>query len=65
MAAIMVLAYGALAAFLLCFVRGLTDLRARRFRWAAAELAVAALLAWGLMTPIQTHAEKVVLPVKP
>jgi 4-amino-4-deoxy-L-arabinose transferase-like glycosyltransferase len=60
---LMVLAAGSIAAFLFCVVRAGFDLRARRYWWGAAGLAVAALLLWGLLTPLPTHAVKIDLPV--
>jgi hypothetical protein len=54
---------GLLAAFVFCLVRAVIDLRARRFFWGAASAAIAALLLWGLVAPIPTHAVKVDLPV--
>lgn len=60
--ALAALAYGAIAAFLFCVTRAALDLRARRYGWGAAGLAVAALLLWGLMIPIPTQAVKIDLP---
>jgi len=42
-----------------CIVRGIADLRARRFVWGALGLAAGALL---ILTPIPTHAVKIDLP---
>lgn len=61
-AGLAILAYGAIAASLLCFVRAVVDFRARRFVWGGLSLVVASVLLWGLMTPIQTHAVKIDLP---
>lgn len=57
-----ILAYGAIAAFLLCSVRAVVDFRARRFVWGGLSLAVASVLSWGLTTSIPTHAVKIDLP---
>jgi len=48
-------------ALIFCIVRLIADLRARRVGWAVADLAVACLLVWTALTPVQTHAVKVQL----
>jgi len=58
-----VLATGVLIAFIFCAVRTIVDFRARRFGWAWSGVAVSTLLLCGLVTPIQTHAVKVDLPI--
>jgi len=63
MVGMIVLAAGVLVAFIFCAVRTIVDFRARRFGWAWSGVAVSALLLCGLVTPIQTHAVKVDLPI--
>ncbi|MGN6817092.1 MAG: hypothetical protein ACTHJR_00295 [Sphingomonas sp.] len=46
-------------ALIFCIVRLIVDLRGRRAGWAVADLAVAGLLVWTALAPIQTHAVKV------
>jgi len=60
--ALAILAYGAMAGVLFCTARAVSDMRARRFVWGTAGLAVALILASGLMTPVKTHAVKIDLP---
>lgn len=47
------------AAGFYCLARGIVDLRARRYGWAVAGLASAAIL---LTVPIPSHAVKIDLP---
>ena len=50
-----------IAALIFCLVRAVTDLRARRFSWAAASLILSAVLLAAVLTPVRTHAVKVAL----
>lgn len=50
----------ALAAAIYCIAKAVIDLRARRYGWGIVGLLSAAVF---LLTPIQTHAVKVDLPV--
>jgi hypothetical protein len=50
----------ALVAVTYCLIKGVLDLRARRFVWGIAGLLSAAII---LVTPIETHAVKVDLPI--
>jgi hypothetical protein len=50
-----------LAATGYCIARGIADLRAKKYVWAALGIVVAGAL---LMTPIQTHAVKMDLPLR-
>lgn len=50
----------ALAATVYCVAKAMIDLRARRYVWGIVGLLSAAVF---LLTPIQTHAVKVDLPV--
>lgn len=60
--ALAALLVGSVAALILCIVRGIMDLQARRLGWGATQLVIAGLLVWGMTTPIQTHAVKIDLP---
>jgi hypothetical protein len=53
----------ALLVAVFCFVRGATDLRQRRYIWAALGLVAGAALI--VTTPIPTHAEKIDLGTVP
>lgn len=50
----------ALAAVIYCIAKAVIDLRARRYGWAIIGLLSAVVF---LVTPIQTHAVKIDLPV--
>lgn len=52
--------FAALAAAIYCIAKAVIDLRARRYVWGIVGLLSAAVF---LLTPIQTHAVKVDLPV--
>lgn len=52
--------FAALAAGIYCITKSVSDLRARRYGWGVIGLLSAVVF---LVTPIQTHAVKVDLPV--
>lgn len=53
--------FAALAAAIYCIIKAVTDVRGNKYLWGIFGIASAAVI---LLTPIQTHAVKVDLPVR-